>query len=83
MRKKGDANDFFGSVSLRSGAEAYKKACFWLTNAEKGFYEKKVQYLFFRTGKGRTGVFLNVFFSLPPYPGAANGNRAQFVTKKF
>ncbi|MFZ3232913.1 MAG: hypothetical protein WA194_05295 [Patescibacteria group bacterium] len=83
MRKKGDANDFFGSASLRNGEKARKKARFWLTDAEKWFCEKNAESLFFRTGKGRTGVFLNVIFSLLPHPGTANGNHEQFVTKKF
>ena len=83
MRKKGDANDFFGSVSARNWAIASKKACFWLTDAENGFYEKKVKILLFPTGKGRTGVFLNVIFSLLPSPGAPKENQVPFAMKKF
>ena len=83
MRKKGDANDFFGSASLRSGEKAPKKARCWLTNAENEIFEKIPESPTFRTGKGRTGVFLNVIFSLLPHPGTAKGNHTQFVTKKF
>ena len=50
MRKKGDANDFFGSASLRNGEKAYEKARFWLCNAENGFFEKMCEIPIFRTG---------------------------------
>lgn len=83
MRKKGDANDFFGSVALRNGEKASMKARFWLCNAENGFFEKNAESLFFRTGKGRTGVFLNVIFSLLPHPGIRKCERTKFLAKKF
>lgn len=50
MRKKGDANDFFGSVALRNGEKAFGKARFWLRNEENGFFEKMRGLPFFRTG---------------------------------
>ena len=83
MRKKGDANDFFGSASLRNGEKAYRKARFWLTDGENRIFEKMPEFLLFRTGKGRTGVYLNVFFSFLPHPGFRKWKRKKIVSKKF
>ena len=83
MRKKGDANDFFGSVALRNGERMLKMPRFWLYDAENVIFKKIRKFLFFPTGKGRTGVFLNAIFSLPRSPFPPTWKLKKFTSKKF
>lgn len=83
MRKKGDANDFFGSVALRNGELTFRMSSFWLSYAENVIFKKIRKSQSFPTGKGRTGVFLNAFFSLPRSPFPPTWKLKKFTSKKF